>query len=149
MSQPISGQSLRSFLATGLLASGFLALSCLAGCSTEPSAGSLRDSFSRQIEQVELVQDFEQKGDTITFSRLDGAGELIEWQVHIDSAVVEKQDDESMPFKGTVKSSWRLDGQPVAIRGDVSGLPMWILETGISQDCYALWEADAERWGWT
>jgi len=123
--------------------------SCLIGCNAEPGAASLKDSFALQIESIDLVGDFERQGDEITFVRLDGAGDRIEWRVVIESAVVEPQEDEAIPFKGTVKSSWTLNGRPVRVRGDVSGLPVWILETGISQDCYALWEAETESWGWT
>ena len=72
----------------------------------------------------------------------------VEYVVRIDSAIVEPNEDESMPYRGFVESSWHLDGRLIVAEGSFSKLPMWILETGISQECWGLWEASTGEWDW-
>jgi hypothetical protein len=68
--------------------------------------------------------------------------------VHIDSAVVEANDDPAKPFKGTVKSSWYSDGQIVVPKGRDSHLPTELMANGLSQDCWAFWDKATEKWDW-
>ena len=125
------------------------ALVTVAGCGGEPGVRSLRDSFSDQISTISLVHDFERDGDELTFLRPDGSGEDVSWRVRIDSAVVEPHDDEAMPYRGIVESSWWLNDRRVLLpsRG-FSNLPLWILDEGISEVCWALWETTSGQWGW-
>ena len=71
-----------------------------------------------------------------------------EWTIHIDTATLEPYDDPATPFRGIVRSTWRVNGRPVIPQGDISGLPLWVLETGVSQDCWAFWEAEPKLWSW-
>lgn len=109
---------------------------------------NLLDSFAEQIAAIESIEDFTRDGEDVSFSRVDAAGERIEWTVHVDMARLEPYDDPSTPFRGIVRSTWRLNGLPVIPQGTVSGLPQWVLDTGISQDCWAFWEAEARAWSW-
>ncbi len=131
-----------------LLVLGAVGLGCSSGPGT-PSVDSLRDSFSRQISTIEFVEDFTAQGDEITFKRPDGSGELIEWRVVIKSLSVEPQDDDASPYRGNVSSSWFLNGEEIKATATASYLPMWILESGISQECWALWDPETTTWGWT
>ena len=131
-------------LAVPVIALGVL----LSGCAVEPSTENLRESFSDQIAAIELVEDFVREGDDISFTRLDGAGDQVEWTIHIDSLSLEPYDDPATPFRGIVRSTWRVNGRPVISQGDISGLPQWVLETGISQDCWAFWESEPRVWSW-
>lgn len=117
-------------------------------CASAPGAEGLRDSFAAQLEANTFVSKFERSGDNMTFTapRPDGAPAV--WRVHIDSATVDAQDNSRQPYKGTVKSSWFVDGQKVEITGSESNLPLELLSNGLSQDCWAFWEADARRWSW-
>jgi hypothetical protein len=109
---------------------------------------SLRTSFARQIEVIELVRDLELDGDEVTFSRPDGSGEEVSWRVHISSAVVEAQDDEALPYRGIVTASWYANDRALLSGGGTSELPLWILDAGLSQECWAFWEESSSRWGW-
>ena len=70
------------------------------------------------------------------------------WRVHIDSAVVEPQDDEIFPYQGVVTSSWYANGELVEPVGVMSFLPTEFLDQGIGQECWAFWEAESGRWDW-
>ena len=128
-------------------ASLLLAVTALVGCAT-PSAQSLQDSFAEQIASVDSVRDFQRDGDHITFSAPDVSGNDAEWQVNIDSAVLEPQDDEAVPFRGHITSSWYADGQLVEFLGSMTALPEAITDAGVAQECWALWETDTRRWDW-
>ena len=132
----------------GLLLAVSLAALAASGCGQQPGAGSLRDSFSEQISAIDLVHDFQRDGDELTFLRPDGSGEEVSWRVRIDSAVVEPHDDEAMPYRGIVESSWWVNGRLVLPSGNISNLPLWILDEGLSQDGWAFWEASTARWSW-
>ncbi len=132
-----------SFLAVSL------AIVALTACGGEPGVRSLRDSFSDQIAAISHVHDFERDGDELTFFRPDGSGEEIAWRVRIDSALVEPHGEEGMPYRGMVESSWWLNDRRVLLPSrSISNLPLWILDEGISEECWGLWEASTEQWGW-
>jgi hypothetical protein len=119
----------------------------VAACG-KPTVDSLRDSFAQQVQANRFVKDFQRNGDELLFSAPDGAGTPAKWRIHIDSSVVEANRDETRPYKGTVKSSWFANGEAVTPRGRESNLPVELLDNGISQDCWALWEKSTKRWGW-
>ena len=129
---------------------------CLAGLlaacggapSDTPEADSLRDSFADQIAGVATVSDFERDGDELTFTGPDGSGGEVAWRVTIDSAVVQPWEDESLPYRGVVLSSWYAGGELVQPAGSISNLPPDFLDTGIAQDCWGLWDAAERRWTW-
>jgi hypothetical protein len=120
-----------------------------ASCST-PGADSLKDSFAEQLAANEFVRDFKRSGDELTFSGPGAEGGTATWRVRIDSTVVEanSENTDTMPYKGTVKSSWFSDGQPVEPSGGESRLPIELTSNGLSQDCWAFWDNAAERWSW-
>ncbi len=62
--------------------------------------------------------------------------------------MIAPNNDEKQPYKGTVKSSWYVNDQPVLPRGRESNLPIELLDNGVSQDCWAFWESEAKRWSW-
>ena len=120
------------------------------GCSgsSDPTSETLIDSFVSQIESVEAVQQFRRGDDELTFVGPDGAGGQSNWLVRIESANVEPYDDPALPYRGVVTSVWYRDGEKVEFFGTMSFLPEEFLETGIAQECWALWEAGLEEWGW-
>jgi hypothetical protein len=119
------------------------------GCGDAgPSAASLRDSFAQQLSANKFVTDFQRSGDEMTFSGPTPEGGKAAWRVHIDSAVVEPTDKPAQPYKGTVKSSWVVNGQTITPAGSESNLPIELISNGLSQDCWALWDANPGRWGW-
>jgi hypothetical protein len=130
-----------------LLTGAVLVIGSLTAC-TRPSDGNLRQSFLDQIASTAIVRDFQRSGDEVTFSAPYGAEASARWRVRIDSAVVEEQADEQRPYKGTVKSSWFVNDQPIEPRGTYSDLPSAFLDKGISQDCWAFWEASRRTWSW-
>jgi len=119
----------------------------VAACGT-PSVDGLRDSFAQQLQANRFVKDFQRNGDELLFSAPDGSGNPAKWRVHIDSSVVTANNDARQPYKGTVKSSWYANGEAIKPRGRDANLPVELLDNGISQDCWALWEKDTKRWGW-
>jgi hypothetical protein len=119
----------------------------LAACG-KPTVDGLRDSFAQQVQANKFVKDFQRSGDELLFSAPDGTGSPAKWRVHIDSAVIEDYRDNTQPYKGTVKSSWFANGEAVTPKGRESNLPVELLDNGISQDCWALWEKSTARWGW-
>jgi hypothetical protein len=119
----------------------------LASCG-KPGVDSLRESFAQQVASNRFVRDFQRNGDDLLFLGPDGAGGDAKWRIHIDSAVIEPNDDEKQPYKGTVKSSWYANDQPVVPTGRDSNLPIELLDKGVSQDCWAFWEPENNRWDW-
>lgn len=117
-------------------------------CTSAPATEGLRDSFAAQLAANRFVSKFERSGDNMTFSAPRPDGSPAVWRVHIDSATVEPQDDSRQPYKGTVRSSWFVDGQKVEVTGNESNLPLELLSNGLSQDCWAFWEAETKRWSW-
>ena len=121
----------------------------LPGCGPpEPTADNLRESFAQLIASIEYIRDLERDGDELSFLRPDGSGMDVSYRIHIDSAIIEPNDDESMPYRGIVESSWYLDGRLVQSTGSTSDLPMWVLDAGLGQYCWAFWEEPAKRWDW-
>ena len=122
-----------------------------AGCAAavEPGPDNLRASFSAQIDSIESVSGVERTGDTLTFTETQADDTQVEWRVVIDSAVVEPPAVDGAPTQGNVVSSWYADGESIEPLGSMSRLPDVFLDAGIAQDCWALWDADAGRWGWT
>ena len=131
-----------------LLRGGWLlAAAMLTGCAT-PDAESLQESFAEQVEAVSSVYDFQRTGDALEFSAPDLTGADATWRVHIDSVVVEPQDDELYPYQGVVTSSWHANGELVEPDGVISFLPTEFLDQGIGQECWAFWEEESGRWDW-
>ena len=140
---------MRAHVAPGLCLAGLLALgACGAAESDTADAGSLRAAFAGQIATVDTVSGFERDGDEMTFSGPDGSGGEVAWRVVIDSAVVGPWDDESLPYRGVVLSTWYADGEEIRSAGSISNLPPEFLDTGIAQDCWGLWDAAERRWTW-
>jgi hypothetical protein len=131
------------FLQVAAMVAVFAAAAC-----GKPTVASLRDSFAEQVKANQFVKDFQRNGDELLFSAPDGAGNPAKWRIHIDSSVVDTFRDETRPYKGTVKSSWFVNGAAVTPAGRESNLPVELLDNGISQDCWALWEKSSQRWGW-
>jgi hypothetical protein len=115
-----------------------------------PAVDGLKDSFAQQLSANKFVEDFARNGDELTFTGPGAEGGTAKWRVQIDSAVVEENPDQAdtRPFKGTVKSSWFSDGQPVVPSGRRSNLPIELTSNGLAQECFALWDKASERWGW-
>ena len=97
---------------------------------------------------MDAVSGFERDGNEMTFSGPDGSGGETAWRVSIDSAVVQPWDDESLPYRGVVLSSWYAGGELVQPAGSISNLPSDFLDAGIAQDCWGLWDAAERRWTW-
>jgi hypothetical protein len=135
----------RLFLTTIALA--ILTAACGRG---GPDEASLRDSFAQQVAANEWVADFARNGDELTFTGPGPEGGTAMWRIQIDSAVVEENadDPERHPYKGTVRSSWYADGVKIEPSGNQANLPLELISNGVSQDCWALWEPEAQRWGW-
>ena len=121
-----------------------------AGCAAavEPTADNLRASFAAQIDSIESVSGVERTGDSLTFAETQADGAEVQWRVVIDSAAVEPPAVDGAPIQGNVLSSWYADGELIEPLGSMSRLPEAFLEAGIAQDCWALWDAEAGRWGW-
>lgn len=116
-----------------------------------PDLAGLRESFAQQVAANRFVKDFQRDGDDLTFSGPGAEGGVAKWRIHIDSAAIDSNDDDAMPYKpykGTVKSSWYSDGQRIEPSGGESNLPFELLSNGLSQDCWALWDKTAQRWSW-
>jgi hypothetical protein len=126
-----------------------LAVLTWTGCVTQPPGDeSLRQSFAEQVAGVSFVRNFQRTGDDLTFSGPYAGETDAKWRVHIDSAVVEPQEDAQKPYKGTIKSSWYVNGQRVEPRGSYSDLPSEFLDRGIGQECWAFWEKSTTEWSW-
>jgi hypothetical protein len=117
-------------------------------CSGQPGEQGLRDSFAQQLAANRFINDFQRTGDEMTFVGPGPDGGTAKWRVHIDSAVVEPNDDQAMPYKGTVRSSWYANGQKVESSAARATLPFEITSSGLSQDCWAFWAPADEKWDW-
>lgn len=135
-------------LAYACVAGVLVLAACGGGAPATPDADNLRDAFAGQIATVETISGFARDGDEMTFSGPDGAGGEIDWRVTIDSAVVQPWEDESLPYRGVVLSSWYAGGELVQPAGSISNLPSDFLDAGIAQDCWGLWDAAERRWTW-
>jgi hypothetical protein len=123
------------------------ALACGGGAAATPD--NLRESFARQVASVGLVHDFKQAGDDLTFSASYANEPNAQYRVHMDAAVVEPQDKADQPFKGTIKSTWYVNGTAVKPRGTYADLPAEFLDKGLGQECWAFWESKTKGWSWT
>ena len=129
------------------LAHVLIAALAIAACG-KPGVDDLRESFAQQLGSNRFIKDFQPSGDDLTFSGPGADGGVAKWLVHIDSAVIEPNDDPAQPYKGVVKSSWYSDNQLVRPRGRDSNLPIELMANGLSQDCWAFWDKAAKRWSW-
>ena len=143
----LGGGVRRRLLAPACLA-GALALAACGGGPATADGDSLRDAFADQIAGVAAVTGFARDGDEMTFTGPDGSGGEIGWRVRIDSAVVQPWEDEDLPYRGVVLSSWYAAGELVQPAGSISNLPSDFLDAGIAQDCWGLWDAADGRWTW-
>ena len=143
----VDGVAGRAHARLGLL---WVIAALAAGCAAavEPGADNLQASFAAQIESVESVSGTERTGDTLSFTETQADGTAVQWRVTIDSAVVDAPAVDGAPTQGHVVSSWYADGELIEPLGSMSRLPDAFLDAGIAQDCYALWDTEAGRWGW-
>lgn len=119
-----------------------------AACSGKPADADLRDSFAQQLAANTFVSGFQRSGDSLTFKAPRPDGTPSTWRVQIDSTAIAEESSKTQPYKGTVRSSWYVDGEKVDIKGSESNLPIELTSNGLSQECWAFWEADAKRWSW-
>ena len=125
-----------------------LALALAAAACGRPGEAGLRDSFAQQLAANRFVTAFERQGDELTFTGPGPEGGTAKWRVTIDAARVEATDDEAQPYRGTIESSWYADGRKIEPALTESNLPFELTSNGLSQDCWALWDESAGRWGW-
>ena len=136
---------MRSHLLRTTLILVVLASACGDG---RPSASDLRASFAAQLAANRFVSNVQPEDDTITFSWLATDGRVAAWRIVIDSVDVQPNDDPSLPYKGTITSSWYSDGQLVQPSGRESNLPVELTSNGLAQECWALWNSASARWEW-
>jgi hypothetical protein len=117
-------------------------------CSSAPADNGLRDSFANQLSANTFISEFKRSGDDMTFRAPRPDGTPSTWRVHIDGTAIEPQSNEKQPYKGTVQSSWYVNGEKVVITGAESNLPLELTANGLSQECWAFWETDQQRWSW-
>ena len=117
-------------------------------CSGQPAEQGLRDSFAQQLGANRFVKEFQRSGDEMTFVGPGPEGGTAKWRVHIDRTVIEPNDDEKMPYKGTVYSSWYADGQKIEPSASRQTLPFEVSYNGVSQDSWAFWDEAAKKWDW-
>lgn len=120
----------------------------LAGCRGANPEQQLRDSFIQQIASTPTVRDVQRHGDEVSFTLRYGEHPDAKWRVHVDSASIERAADGTVPSKGMVKSSWYADGEQIRPRGSQSDLPLVLLDRGIAQECWALWDTNGGQWSW-
>jgi hypothetical protein len=130
-----------------LLVALFAALATGA-CSSAPGEDTVRDSFAQQLGSNRFIKDFKRNGDEMTFAGPAAEGGEGQWRVHIDSVTIEENGKEAQPYKGTVKSSWFSNNNPVVPKGGSSNLPIELQSNGLSQECWAFWEAEQKVWSW-
>jgi hypothetical protein len=128
------------------LAAAVAVAMAIAACG--PPVSDLRDSFAQQLAANKFVKDFQRSGDDLTFTGPGADGGVAKWRVHIDSVLVEQNDDPAQPYKGTVKSSWYSDGKIVLAKGRESSLPIELIDNGLGQECWAFWQQTEKRWSW-
>jgi len=124
------------------------ALLFAAACSNASREDGLRDSFAQQLAANKFIAEFHRSGDNMTFRAPRPDGTPSTWRVHIDETAVEPQSNERQPFKGTLRSSWYVNGEKIEITGRDSNLPIELTSNGLSQECWAFWEANERRWSW-
>ena len=125
-----------------------LSARALAGCGGANPEQQLRDSFIQQIASTKSVRDFQRNGDEVSFTLRYGERPDAKWRVRVDSASIERAADGTVPSKGMVKSSWYADGEQIRPRGSQSDLPLVLLDRGIAQECWALWDKNGDQWSW-
>src|SRR2546426_7036273 len=108
----------------------------MAGCG-KPGVNDLRDSFAQQVASNRFIKDFQRNGDELRFSGPGAEGGVARWRIHIDSAVIEPNDDPAQPYKGIVKSSWYSNNQTVRSSGRDSNLSIELIDNGLGQECWA------------
>jgi hypothetical protein len=142
----MNSQTVRSLVIAAVLATAALN----AACSGAPGEQGLRDSFAQQLGANKFVKDFQRSGDDMTFVGPGPEGGTAKWRVHLDSAVVEPNQDKSnpSPYKGTIKSSWFADDKKIEAGARQSNLPFELNSNGLSQDCFAFWDQAGKKWGW-
>ena len=118
----------------------------LAACAAQPGEIGLVSSFAEQIAAVDGVTDFRRDGDELTFTGPDGRDGVASWRVRIESAELVLAAER--PTEGHVVSSWFRDGERVETIGSMYTLPMEFFDTGIAQECYALWSPASNEWYW-
>ena len=119
-----------------------------AACSTAPGEQGLRDSFAEQLGANRFVKDFQRNGNELTFVGPGPNGGEAKWRVQIESAIVEANEDEAQPYKGTIRSSWFGDGIKIEPKGADSNLPFELMSNGLAQEPWAFWNKAAGRWSW-
>lgn len=124
-----------------------LASVLLIACGS-PSSESLQESFVRQIESIPTVYNLKYDKDELTFFGPGDGKSDTAWHISIDLAVVESNDDETMPFRGIIQSSWYANGQLIKPTGNFSHLPVVYLDVGVGQECWAFWEEATGQWDW-
>ncbi len=117
------------------------------GCG-KPSVADLRESFAQQLAANTSVSDFQPSADELRFTGPGVDSGVAKWRVHVDSAVIEPNDDPDKPYKGVVKSSWYADDRKVVPDARESNLPPELISTGLAQDCWAVWNRAARKWEW-
>jgi len=121
----------------------------LAACSGPTPQQQLKDSYVQQIVSSGFARDLQHQGDEVTFTGKRAEKSDAKWRVHFDAATIENDPaDGKTPRKGTVKSSWFVDGEQIRPRGDQADLPLPILDAGIAQECWAFWDKSAGKWSW-
>ena len=118
----------------------------LAACAMQPGEVNLVSSFAEQIAAVEGVTDFERDGDELTFMGPDGQDGIASWRIRVESTELVPGD--GRPLEGHVVSSWYRDGELVEMMGSMYTLPEAFFDTGLAQECYALWDEAESRWDW-
>jgi hypothetical protein len=145
----LGGRSMRNRgTQVALLSIALFATLSASACSSQPGDDTVRDSFAQQLAANRFIKDFARNGDEMTFTGPSAEGGEGKWRVHIDSVVIEENNSEAQPYKGTVKSSWFSNDQPVVPKGSSSNLPIELVSNGLSQDCWAFWEAERKMWSW-
>ncbi len=133
------------------LALAAVSLAC-AESPPQPDVKSLRASFIAQIESIDLVKDLEVYGDEIHFARPDGSGSDVEWRVRVDSLEVGPWAGPEAELAGHVVSRWSVAGRSVSVEigpeGLVTDMPFFVLDAGLAPECWALWDDEAQAWGW-
>jgi len=128
-----------------ILCLGVLAAAACGGATPQQQ---LKDSFVQQIVASGFARDLQHQGDEVTFTGKRAEKNDAKWRVHLDADVVENDTDGKTPRKGTVKSSWFVDGEQIRPRGDQADLPLPILDAGLAHECWAFWDKSSGKWSW-
>ena len=118
----------------------------LAACAMQPGEINLVSSFGEQLAAVDGVTGFQHDGNELTFTGPDGGGGFASWRVRIESTELVSGD--GRPLEGHVVSSWYRDGELIEMMGSMYTLPNEFFDTGIAQECYALWDEASNSWDW-